>query len=325
MKSAITSRLERLSSALGLIWLLSRELTERNSPQSFQDLRWLFSKRRYRKSQLLGIDGTQKLGSADRNGANIAYVIHLHYQEYLTLLLERLDLFQLNPSWSLYVSTSNDSIFRTVQKAMSDKGIRGRVVRVPNRGRNFAPFLHEFAKDIVQNEFVFHLHSKKSAHLSARKARDWGLDSWKLLLLEEKLVDMTISIFRERESVGLVYSETRDLLRNINLTWGRNFSHLEKWSQELNLKTPVSKFRFLDFPAGGMFAARVESIRPLLASSFNYEDFPMEQGQVDGTLQHAIERAIGAIVTSIRFEIASYDFETNGVYLERGFGVKETN
>lgn len=325
MRLSIAPKIKRLASGFQLIGSVWGEFGNRSAGLGVREVVLLFSKNRFRQNRLSVLEGLGNRGDASAIDVKIAFVVHLHFAEYLPLLLRRMELFNLNQSWSLFVSTSNEAIFDTLQKAMLERGIRGRVVKIPNRGRNFSPLLVEFSQDILQNEFLVHLHSKRSTHMSARMAKDWSLDSWKLLFLQDQLMRMWISGFQLRDSLGLVYAEPRNLVRNINLTWGRDFSHLQKWTEGLNLVAPTSLFRYLDFPAGGMFAARVEALRPLLRTSFAYEDFPKETGQVDGTLQHAIERAIGAVVTSSGFEIGSYDFQTDGVYLERGFGAKERN
>jgi len=42
-----------------------------------------------------------------------------------------------------------------------------------------------------------------------------------------------------------------------------------------------------------MFYARYKYLRPFLSLALDTEDFEPEEGQIDGTLAHAIERAIG--------------------------------
>ena len=59
---------------------------------------------------------------------------------------------------------------------------------------------------------------------------------------------------------------------------------------------------YFDFPAGSMFWARTDAIRPLLEAGLDWQDFPPEQGQTDGTLAHCIERMLGLVPTSRHFQ-----------------------
>src|SRR3546814_14363290 len=47
-----------------------------------------------------------------------------------------------------------------------------------------------------------------------------------------------------------------------------------------------------DYPVGSMFWIRVDALRPLLDLDLSSHDFPVESGQTDGTLQHALERLV---------------------------------
>ncbi|EXS67932.1 rhamnan synthesis F family protein [Sphingobium sp. Ant17] len=56
-----------------------------------------------------------------------------------------------------------------------------------------------------------------------------------------------------------------------------------------------------DFPAGSMFWARTDAILPILSADLEWEDFPLEEGQTDGTLAHCIERMFGVVAVSRNF------------------------
>ena len=62
------------------------------------------------------------------------------------------------------------------------------------------------------------------------------------------------------------------------------------------------KIKQLTFIAGTMFFARTDALAPLLNMAIEDADFEPEGGQVDGTLAHALERAV-----SISCKTKSYD------------------
>lgn len=40
-----------------------------------------------------------------------------------------------------------------------------------------------------------------------------------------------------------------------------------------------------------MFFGKTEAVKQLLGSNYTIYDFPIEEGQIDGTIMHAIERS----------------------------------
>ena len=57
------------------------------------------------------------------------------------------------------------------------------------------------------------------------------------------------------------------------------------------------------FPAGSMFWARSAALEPLFDLGLSFDDFPPEQGQIDGTPAHGIERLFGEIAIAQGYRI----------------------
>jgi len=67
--------------------------------------------------------------------------------------------------------------------------------------------------------------------------------------------------------------------------------------EEINANVP------LELPTGSMFWFRTAALRPLLNLGLDFFHFDPEEGQMDGTLAHSIERCFFYVV-----EIAGYDW-----------------
>ncbi|MFT4247920.1 MAG: rhamnan synthesis F family protein [Pseudomonas sp.] len=164
---------------------------------------------------------------------------------------------------------------------------------VPNRGRDIAPLLATFREAVLALDVIGHVHTKKSLYAGSEQRgwRHYLLDS---LLGDRQRIAHHLGLFQSNETLGILYPESYAGVPGWAHTWLSNLEVCRELGNRLDIA--VEAGRYLDFPAGSMFWARVQALRPLYALELRIEDFPEERGQTDGTLQHAVERMLVAVV-----------------------------
>jgi len=152
--------------------------------------------------------------------------------------------------------------------------------------------------------YLLKVHTKKSNH---RQDGDvWRNDLYGKLLNETSMLKAMES-FNNDGDFGLIGPAGH--IVSMSFYWGSNADTVEYLARRLG-QAPES-IQPLSFIAGTMFFARVDALTPLLNLAINGEDFEPEAGQVDGTLAHALERAIAISCKAKSYELT--DTEMNQV------------
>lgn len=160
---------------------------------------------------------------------------------------------------------------------------------VPNRGRDIAPLLVTFREEALKLDLVCHVHTKKSLY-AGQEQNNWRGYLFQSLLGSSDRLSWIFGMFQANPKLGIVYPES---YINVPL-WGHTWLSNAEWGHQLaeQLGFGIDASSYLDFPAGSMFWARTDALRPLFELGLRTESFPPEKGQIDGTLQHAIERML---------------------------------
>lgn len=224
-------------------------------------------------------------GLSPRGG--IAVVAHVFYPELFNDMASYLG--SIPWQFDLYISVASETAKTDV---MHRAGAIPRVgeldVRVvPNRGRDIAPMLVEFSAAIRAHRYVLHVHTKKSLY-SGYERTEWRDYLMTGLLASEERVRHIFSQFEENPSIGMIYPDTHDGLPYWAHTWLQNRSIALALGSRLGID--IRHMSYIDAPFGSMFWARSDALKPLLDLGLDFADFPEELGQIDGTLQHSIER-----------------------------------
>ena len=240
----------------------------------------------------------------------IACVIHIYYPDIANEIFTLVK--NIHHQYKLYISVPSIEILSEIYKIANLHGLENNIkYRVSdNRGRNFGPLLVEFSKEIINYDYLLHIHTKKSMYTGSENYR-WRRYLYKSLIGSEYLVDLILQIFNEDPDVGVFYPSIYESIPYWGHNWLCNRKIVYNLLDKLNIKY-TNESDYEDYPVGGMFWARVDSIRPLLSTNFNYEDFPKEKGQTDGTLAHGIERSICIISESEGYKFVEFDYN-NGL------------
>ena len=229
-------------------------------------------------------------------GGPIAVVIHAFYPDELDVLIDKAR--NIPGRVDLFISTDTEEK-RAQISALCREWSRGAVeiAIAPNRGRDIAPKLIAFRHVYDRYDLFLHLHTKKSPHGGAPLAR-WRDHLVDNLIGSPDIAAGIVSLFGDPR-LGLVFPQHLAEIRGI-LNWGYNYDMARALARKMGVT--IDKNRVLEFPSGSMFWGRSAALRPLLALGLSYEDFPEEDGRVDGTLAHAIERCVLMSVEAARFE-----------------------
>lgn len=223
---------------------------------------------------------------------SLAIHLHLFYTDMMQDVCERLA--NIPQPFDLYVSTNQSAKCSDIKRQLRSllPHVKKIVVtRVPNRGRDIAPFIVQFGKHLSRYDIIGHFHTKKSIHNP--ELRSWCTDVLDLLLGKPGSNGGHVAhIFEKlRATAKIVYPEGRQEILQDRARWADNRDIAQTILQRYT-KWSVDDFPVIEFPEGSMFWARGRCLQDMLRLPLTFDDFPPEPIPADGTLAHALERLI---------------------------------
>lgn len=244
----------------------------------------------------------------------IAVVIHAFYIDVLEDIISSMD--NISPKPDLFVSISMDTDKNEVEAFLTAKGYKHKVCAVQNRGRDVAPFLVEFAKELKDYDLCCKIHGKKSLYTGSEQSQ-WRNHIYNNLLGSKEIVDDILSAFSQNKNLGLVFSDSFNMIPYWGYTWLTNKPAVVELLHKLKLPHLLSLLdkSYIDFPAGTMFWFRPQAIKQIVESGLKYEDFPPEPIANDGTIAHALERLFTYIARYNKYDFIELNYQS-GVYTQ---------
>ncbi|WP_195164639.1 rhamnosyltransferase WsaF family glycosyltransferase [Mesorhizobium sp. NBSH29] len=225
--------------------------------------------------------------TTDSTFERVAVVAHIFYPDLADGMLSYLD--NIPVPYGLFISTDSEDKRKQISEAASrlTKPVELEIRVVPNVGRDIAPKYIAF-RDIYSRYPAFvHIHSKKSPH-AGDTYKNWRSYLLSHLLGSKDIVRSNLHLLSQGR-IGVVYPKHADVVRNV-INWGYDFDIAATLLDRIGIK--LNADMVLEFPSGSMYWGRSAAISKILDLDLQVSDFPPEEGQVDGTLAHAIERAL---------------------------------
>lgn len=188
----------------------------------------------------------------------------------------------------LLLTTSSDGLTQAEQAVAG--AARAHAVAVPNRGRDIAPFLLLLNRgDLARYDVVLKLHTKRSPHLLDGNIRRRLL--YARLAGSRRRTQAVLSLFEE-PTTGMI--GWGPCWRSSAVYWMNNRVRVAELAAAMGLPPPATPAFF----EGSMFWVRPAALKRLSALPLTPEQFEPEADQLDGTLQHAVERIFALAVAA---------------------------
>jgi len=222
-----------------------------------------------------------------KNKCQIAVQVHLFYEDLIEYIINKTN--NIPVKFDLYISISSNIIYKNVENYInrfSDSN-KFEILTFENKGRDVLPFLNQMKNKISYYKYICHLHTKKT-----KKTPEigflWRQYLFNNLLGNAKIISEILFDFENNDKLGFIFPETFYSLVKYIYILRKGTKH---WMNFLFSKLfPGHKMgELLNFPAGNMFWAKAKAIFQIFTYDFN-NYFPEEEGQLDNTIMHSIER-----------------------------------
>ncbi len=229
--------------------------------------------------------GTLRPREQDRAPADYAMHVHMYYHDLWPEFADKLN--SLDIDFDLFVTITDkgdatDALITQITADFPD----AYVVRMPNHGRDIFPFVHVVNSGLLDPyKAVCKFHTKKSPH--RQDGEQWRDHLINGILPGVGTADLVARFLADRESVFLVadgqfYNDTQ--------WWGSNRQTVTGLLHRVEERIDPNH---LSFPAGSIYWVKPLILSMIKGLELRQDTFEPEYNQVDGTLAHAFERAIG--------------------------------
>jgi len=234
-------------------------------------------------------------------GVRVAAVVHIFYSDLIDEIRNTLK--HIVEPFDMIVTTPHAHDVPEIVTAFSPLAAGMAVLISENRGRDVGPFMGVHRTHMLDAyDAVLKLHSKKSLYEAGRGTQ------WRQELFQGLCGNSNIT----RRSLALLRAGAADMIgaHGYHVTnprrWGGNRANVQRLLQSLSAEPlPPEATLDLSFFAGSMFWFAPRALAALHEMPEALLEFEPENGQLDGTLAHALERVFGILPSRSGHRLAS--------------------
>lgn len=239
---------------------------------------------------------------AEREDApRVVALVHVYYPELLPGILAQLS--EVPVPFDVIATNASGTPIEIDAAQLGELVRSVRVLEVPNRGRDILPLVSVVNAGLLDPyDLVFKVHTKRSEWREGHETLAGTGEAWREAFLEQlagsaESVRGILSSFAEDPSLGLLTAE--DCVVGPE-HWGADRGLTEELLRRLELRRSPHLLRFA---AGSIYWVRAFVLTGLRTLDLRPEDFDEEDGRIDGTTAHAVERIIGMLCEEAGFSI----------------------
>jgi len=229
-------------------------------------------------------------------------VVHIFYPDLIPEIYATLK--HIVEPFDLIATTPHEDAVADIFSAFSPLPAGMAVAVSENRGRDVGPFIAVHRNRMLeQYDAVLKLHSKKSLYDPARGAA-WRQDMYRQLCGDSKITRRCIALLRDGQ-IGVIGPHGYHIGASNDWYWGSNRNTVHRLLQSQSAEPLHKRDLRLSFFAGTMFWFAPSALAGLHGIPDELLEFEPENGQLDGTMAHALERVFGLLPSITGYRLAS--------------------
>lgn len=244
-----------------------------------------------KKQQYIILPTEYKILNCEKVFSKCVILIHLYYIDTIGLYIKMVN--NIPNEIHIIFTYSNDRIKEEIIHQIKRSNYS--FIYKKNRGRDISALLVAAREELKKYEYFCFLHDKKEKKKRSKEDTEgWVLFLWENTIGNKNYISNVIASFENNENIGILAppfylsNQNDQAYSNVWYSNGENVRHL---LEMLEIEYHFDE-RNETFTLGTVFWARSKALWKLLDYKWQYDSFDDEPLPNDGTISHAIERAL---------------------------------